>query len=117
MHVATNNRSPITMWKVVVLGICICVFLFGLQAKLAQYQAPSPTLTPVTSAKLWQGESRFGVSNILGPVGLLLLVVLLPAHSLIVRTAVPSPLWATPAPVRLSSLTHLRRFFRPPPAR
>jgi hypothetical protein len=117
MQASANQRTPITMWKIVVLGICICVFLFGLQAKLAQYQAPSPTVTPVTSAKLWQGESLLEAQNFLGAVGLLIFAVLLRVHTLYIRTSVPLPVWATPAPVRLSTLSHLRRFFRPPPAR
>ena len=92
MQASANQNTPITMWKVVVLGICLCVFLFGLEAKLAQYQAPSPTVTPVTSAKLWQGESRFEAQNYLAPVGLLVFAVLLRVHALFIRTSVPLPL-------------------------
>ena len=118
MHSVRQARgSQITTWKMVVLAVCLCVFLFGLHAKLAQYQAPSPSVTAVVSAKLWQGESRMELLTTPVAVGFLFVAFLLELFELETDTSVPLPLWATPAPVRPSTLAHLRRFFRPPPAR
>ena len=118
MHSARQARdSHITTWKIVVLAVCLCVFLFGLHAKLAQYQAPSPSVTNVVSAKLWQGDSRMELFATPVAVGFLFIAFLLQLFPVETENSVPLPLWATPAPVRLSTLAHLRRFFRPPPAR
>jgi len=103
------------MWKIVVMGVCLCVFLFGLQAKLAQYQQPSPSVTAVSSAKLWVTDHRMEVQN-LEISGLLMVAIRLLFQHLAVETST-LPFLSIPAPVRLSSLSHLRRFFRPPPAR
>jgi len=105
------------MWKIVVMGVCLCVFLFGLHAKLAQYQAPSPSATAVSSAKLWVGDNRLEAQSLLGLTELLALAVALQFQQLLAEVTFPLPLWAIPVPVPLSRLSHLRRFFRPPPAR
>ena len=112
-----KQSSPVTMWKVVVVGVCLCVFLFGLQAKLAQYQAPSPTVTAVSSAKLWDGDHRMELQHLLRLAELLSFAMLLLFQALFVETSFRIPFSSNPAPVRLSSLSHLRRFFRPPPVR
>lgn len=117
MPTATQRITRVTMWKVVVVGACLCLFLFGLQAKLAQYQDPSPSVTAVRSAKLWESDQRMEVQNVLDVTGLLLLAILLQFQQSFVETSVPLPVFSRPAPVRLFSLSHLRRFFRPPPAR
>lgn len=116
MQSVSQRKSHITTWKIVVMAVCLCVFLFGLHAKLAQYQASSPQVTAVTSAKLWQGDSRMELLT--APVvGFLFAAFLLQLFEIETDTSIALPLWATPAPVRLSTLAHIRRFFRPPPAR
>lgn len=117
MHLAAQRKSHITTWKIVIMAVCLCIFLFGLHAKLAQYQASSPPVTAVTSAKLWQGDSRMELLTTSVVVGFLFAAFLLQLFEIETDTSVPLPLWATRAPVRLSTLSHIRRFFRPPPAR
>lgn len=115
MQSSRNQTSQITMWKIVVLGVCLCVFVFGLQAKLVQYQAPSPNATAVSSAKMWDGDHRMEVESLLSISVLLGLTILLVFRFILDRVLVLRPMLSIPAPVRLSSLSHLGRFFRPPP--
>lgn len=117
MQTARQQTPRITLWKVVVIGVCLSVFLFGLQAKLAQYDGPSPGVTVVTSVKLWDGDHRMEVQNLLGLTELLALAIVLRVPLLVVQTSTPLPAYENPAPIPEFRLTHLRRFFRPPPAR
>lgn len=115
MRTPSQQVSRITMWKIVVVGVCLCVFVFGLQAKLAQYQAPSPTVKAVSSAKLWDGDHRMEVQTLPDIAVLLAVAILLQFPFLLLEPSAPLPLLCTPAPVQLSRMLQLRRFFRPPP--
>ena len=117
MTAMSKQSHQITMWKLVVVAVCLSVFLFGLQAKLAQYQQPSPSVTAVSSAKLWDGDHRMEVQNVLEITSLLVMAMLLLFQHLLLETSSLLPFESSPAPLRLSSLSHLERFFRPPPAR
>jgi hypothetical protein len=115
MHQELSRPPRITFWNLVIASVCLCVFVLSLQAKLAQYEPPSPSVTAVKSAKLWIGGNRLERQDglKLAPMGSLPIVLLfgliLPASSV---QFVPL---ATPTPVALSNLWQLRRFFRPPP--
>ena len=99
------------------VSVCVCVFLFSLQAKLAQYDAASASVTPVKAAKLWDGEHRLqlpppaewtGLALLILP---LLLVVSLPMAIRRQHAAVQDLIPRLPLLMAQASL-----FFRPPPA-
>lgn len=119
MPAASPQIPRITFWKLAIAAVCLCVFLFALQAKLAQYHGPVSSVTPVKNAKLWNGDSRIellehlNLADFFPPAVLLLFVatVVLPLPGKILPAQVPS---APLLPVRLWDAQH---FFRPPPAR
>jgi len=116
MRTQSRQTSHITFWKLVVVSVCLCVFLFSLHAKLAQYDAPSPSVISVKALKL-NVESRPQWQNSLTLASLLFLILPL-IHILVFRPQI-RPGFALPAdavPVRRLQSWQVQRFFRPPPA-
>ena len=116
MPVEKQLKSQITFWKLIVVSVCLCVFLFATHAKLAQYDAVNPTVTPVTSAKLWVGEHRSHVPAPVDVAPVVLFVLFAWTLSRQVRHDAAVLLVVSPPILRLQSWNS-RRFFRPPPAR
>ena len=116
---ANSLSTPrITFWTLAITAACVCVFLFSLQAKLAQYEGPPSTVTPVKAAKLWNADGRIEIQNpehvlVLPTLAVVLLLVFTLAKPSSVLLAVPE----TPASLSERQLWNLRRFFRPPPVR
>lgn len=54
-------KSRISIWQIAIIAICLCVFLFGLSAKLALYQPDSTGVTHSTHVKLWMGNQKMDV--------------------------------------------------------
>ncbi len=115
MPVAKQLNPQITFGKLIVVSVCLCVFLFATHAKLAQYDAATPSVTPVTSAKFWVGEHR---SLLPAPVDIVPVVLFVLFAWTLCRQVRPQSavLIVSPQVLRLQSWNS-RRFFRPPPAR
>jgi len=114
----TRNTSQITIGKIVVVSVCLCVFVFALQVKLAQYDPPSAGVTPVKAAKLWNGDDRLQLPNPTELPSLPLLI--LPFLLVFALFQVSGP--QTLATIQVAPRIHLLLwqeplFFRPPPAR
>lgn len=116
MPAASQHNPQITFWKLLVVSACVCVFLFALQAKLAQYET-TPSVTPVKAAKLWDGEHRLQLPSLTEISTLPLLALpLLFVWTLCDQGRPQFTMAATPDPPLRLQLWHVRRFFRPPPA-
>jgi hypothetical protein len=107
----------ITFWKLAITAVCLSVFLFAFHAKLAQYDGPVSSVTPVKAARLWAGDSRIEpqehlkLADFFAPAVLLFVAaVVLPLP----RKIAPAQILPTPLP-RLQ-LLDVQHFFRPPPA-
>lgn len=108
----------ITFWKLAITAVCLCVFLFAFQAKLAQYDGSASSVTPVKAAKLWNGDSRIEVQEHLKltdffPPAVLLLIVATVTLAVPARLALAPALLTPRLPERFLGTQHL---FRPPPA-
>jgi hypothetical protein len=115
MELPFAHRPGVRCWKLVVLSVCLCVFLFGLHVKLSQYDPPSPRVQAVSSAKLWVSDHHAEVESMIQLAAIVLLSLLL-QFSLLHRS-VPAFSPLEPAVLfRRPILLHFRRFFRPPPA-
>lgn len=110
----TPTRAPLSAWKVAVVAVCFCVFLFGLHAKLALYDPPSPGVTAVASAKLWNGNQKMEVQTLLEFVLIAWLSTLL-IFGLRVARFERLRLDHETLPQQVESLG-LHRFLRPPPS-
>jgi hypothetical protein len=108
-------RAPMAAWKVAVVTVCFCVFLFGLHAKLVLYDPPSPGVTAVASAKLWTGDHKMDVQSSLEFVLIAWLSTLLIFGLPIARFELLRP-DQEPLPQQVTALG-LHRFLRPPPSR
>jgi hypothetical protein len=109
------NRSPLAAWKVGVVAVCFSVFLFGLHAKLVLYDPPSPGVTAVASAKLWNGNQKMEVQTSLQFVLIAWLSTLLIFGLHVARfERLRSDQETLPQQVKALGL---HRFFRPPPSR
>ena len=60
---AYSHKSRITLWQLAIVMVCLCVFLFGLHAKLSMYQPDSPSVTLTTAAKLWMGNQKMDIQD------------------------------------------------------
>lgn len=110
-----DNTPRLAFWKLVVVALCLCVFIFGTHARLAQYHNLSSNVVTVGEAKLWIGDHRMEIqSEVTGLVVLALAAWLACALRL---TVLPLAQLFIPAPVSIVQVWHLQRFFRPPPIR
>jgi hypothetical protein len=108
----TNSR--VSIWQLAILCVCLCVFLFGLQAKLSLYQPGATTATPTTAGKLWMGDQKMDLPG---------------AHNVLMSGLLLACLFFVCVPVTLSLLPFYQSrppqacgfdrslFIRPPPVR
>ncbi len=115
MPLAKQVNPQITFWKLIVVSVCLCVFLFATHAKLAQYDAATPSVTPVTSAKFWVGEHRALLPTPVEIVPVVLFVLF--AWTLLRHVQLQAAALIVSPPVLRLQSWNSRRFFRPPPAR
>lgn len=111
-----DNAAPrLAFWKLVVVALCLCVFVFGTHARLVQYQDLSSNVATVGQAKLWVSDHRMEIQS---EVTCLVVLSIAAWLAFVFRlSARPFAQLSAPTPVRSTQLWHLRRFFRPPPAR
>ncbi len=109
-----DTAPRLAFWKLVVVALCLCVFVFGTHARLVQYQDLSSNVATVGQAKLWVSDHRMEIQS-----EMTVLVVLSIAAWLACAfrlSARPFARLSAPVLVRTTQLWHLQRFFRPPPA-
>ncbi len=108
-------KPRFSLIKLVILALCICVFVFGTNAKLSLYQPSSSTVRTVGAAKLWIGDHSLEVLSSLE------LGAAVFSMFLWLRFSLPKPhpiaiVSSNPAPIRPEVRWQVQRFFRPPPA-
>lgn len=52
------NHEPISAWKMAIVMVCFCVFLFGLHAKLIAFDPLSLDVTADASSNPWTGNQK-----------------------------------------------------------
>lgn len=110
-----QSTDRIAFWKMVVVALCLCVFLFSTHARLMQYQPPSTGSELLVSSKLWDSDLRMEIQVALEIASFVVLAVFSWLAFSLTACTFPLKLLVIPAPMHPSVYWHVRRFFRPPP--
>jgi len=105
----------VAFWKIVVVALCLCVFLFSTHARLMQYQLPSTGAELSASSKLWDSDQRMEIQAVIDLASAVVLAILSWMVFSLRACILPLAFFDVPSPLHTSAHWHVRRFFRPPP--
>lgn len=105
-----------TVWRGLLLALCVLVFMFALHAKTGVYNDGAPAkVTPSTASKLWLNGEKMEVRSVDSSGGTLFWMAVLCLIGLCLRRELRvQSAFIPPAPRNLP-LRDLHRFLRPPP--
>ncbi len=106
----------LAFWKLVVVALCLCVFVFATNARMVQCEGLPTSAALLIAGQFWPGDHRMEVQSTVDFTALAVLAIVwlfgfcLAECSFAVRSFEFHPM-------RPEVHWQLRRFFRPPPIR
>ena len=106
----------LAFWKLVVVALCLCVFVFATNARLVQCEALPTSMAFVHAGQFWPSDHRMEIQSIVDFTALSLLAIVWLFGFCLEECRFPVRSFDF-QPMRPEAYWQLRRFFRPPPIR
>lgn len=113
MMEATRRLS---FWKLAVVAMCLCVFVFATNARLVQYEALPTNVALANAGPVWPSDHRMEIQATPDFTALAVLAIALLVGFCFEKCFFAVRSFEFP-PMRPAAYWQLRRFFRPPPIR
>lgn len=110
-----SATSRVAFWKIIVVALCLCVFLFSTHAKLVTASALPFEAGFSASFGPFDADQRMEIQASLDLAFLVSLGIVSWIVFSLSASTFPIRLLRFPVPVHVSAHWHVRRFFRPPP--